>query len=42
LISEHDYLFGKKKNDTKIIDVKSKDDFPTLGNDFNLGGPVAT
>ena len=33
-ISEHDYLFGKKKDDSKIIDVKSNNDFPTLGNDF--------
>jgi len=34
LLSEHEYLFGKKKDLNKIIDVKSNDDFPTLG----LGG----
>ena len=36
MFSEHEYLFGKKKDNSKIIDVKSKDDFPTLG----LGGPA--
>ena len=30
LVSEHEYLFGTGKKDTKIIDVKSKDDFPPL------------
>lgn len=30
LLSEHEYLFGTGKKDTKIIDVKSKEDFPTL------------
>ena len=30
LVSEHEYLFGTGKRDTKIIDVKSKEDFPTL------------
>jgi hypothetical protein len=32
LISEHEYLFGTKKGhgDSKIIDVQSKEDFPTL------------
>lgn len=34
MLSEHDYLFGSKKGDNKIIDVKSSDDFPTL----ELGG----
>ena len=34
LVSEHDYLFGKKKDENNIIDVKSKHDFPTL----DLGG----
>jgi hypothetical protein len=29
-VSEHDYLFGKKRDDNKIIDVKSTQDFPTL------------
>jgi len=33
LISEYDYLFGKKKDDNKIIDVKSQQDFPSLGNE---------
>jgi hypothetical protein len=37
LFSEHEYLFGKKKETAKIIDVKSKQDFPTLGLD---GGPA--
>ena len=37
LISEHDYLFGKKKDDSKIIDVKSKEDFPTLDGVVDLG-----
>jgi hypothetical protein len=35
LLSEHEYLFGKKKETAKIIDVKSAMDFPTL----ELGGP---
>ena len=35
LISEHDYLFGRKREEeSKIIDVMSKQDFPTL----SLGG----
>jgi len=34
LLSEHDYLFGKKKDDdNKIIDVKSAQDFPSLASD---------
>ena len=37
MLSEHEYLFGKKKDNTKTIDVKSNMDFPTLGND-GLGG----
>ncbi len=36
LVSEYDYLFGKKGDDNKIIDVKSKEDFPTL--DIVIGG----
>ena len=40
LISEHDYLFGtKKKGDSKIVDVKSKEDFPTLSTE-DSGGPM--
>jgi hypothetical protein len=35
MISEHDYLFGQKRDENKIIDVKSNQDFPTL--DFDLG-----
>jgi hypothetical protein len=34
MISEHEYLFGKKKEENKVIDVMSKQDFPTLA----LGG----
>lgn len=30
LVSEHEYLFGTGKKDTRTIDVKSKEDFPTL------------
>ena len=30
LLSEMDYLFGKKRDESKVIDVKSKQDFPTL------------
>ena len=32
LLSEHDYLFGTKKKggDSRVIDVQSKEDFPTL------------
>jgi hypothetical protein len=36
-VSEHEYLFGKRKNDSKIIDVKSNQDFP----DLVLGGGSA-
>jgi hypothetical protein len=45
LVSEHDYLFGgKKKGDSKIIDVQSKEDFPTLfgapSGDSGNNGPL--
>jgi len=33
MISEHEYLFGKKSEESKIIDVKSNQDFPTLANE---------
>ncbi len=40
LISEHEYLFGtSNKKDSKIIDVKSKEDFPTL---FDTSGPSSS
>jgi hypothetical protein len=44
LLSEHEYLFGKKKDTTKIIDMKSSEDFPTLfaaGPGSNVGTQVA-
>ncbi len=31
IFTEHEYQFGKKKDTSKIIDVKSNQDFPTLG-----------
>lgn len=37
MLSEYDYLFGKKGDENKIIDVKSKDDFPTLDGTLGLG-----
>lgn len=30
MVSEHDYLFGQKRDKEKIVDVKSDMDFPTL------------
>lgn len=42
LVSEHDYLFGKKKDDTRTIDVKSQQDFPTLGDEMSGGNKNGT
>jgi hypothetical protein len=30
LVSEFEYLMGQKNNKSKIVDVKSEADFPTL------------
>lgn len=43
MMSEHEYLFGTKKEDDKVIDVKSNQDFPTLslgGGGETSGGPL--
>jgi hypothetical protein len=43
MMSEHEYLFGTKKEDSKVIDVKSNQDFPTLalgGDGGSSGGPL--
>ena len=43
LVSEHDYIFGTKKvGASKIIDVKSKEDFPTLFEKPQTGEPTST
>lgn len=43
MLSEHEYLFGKKKDASKIIDMKSSEDFPTLlggGPGLDLGAQI--
>ena len=37
LVSEMEYLLGSKKDLKKTIDVKSNQDFPTLGLDGSTG-----
>ena len=38
MVSEHEYLFGQKKQKSKIIDVKSGNDFPDLsGETLEMG-----
>lgn len=41
LVSEHDYLFGKRReDDSRVIDVASTEDFPTLVVGGGPGGPL--
>lgn len=42
LVSEHEYLFGTKKANSKVVDVKSTEDFPTLGNDLGSMIPLSS